>query len=217
MEVETEGWLRRSLGKGGNGGWCARPDAGGRARGVKSATKCSLATRWAKRKRQYVSASVTTPMPIQRTRLMSSVPSNASNRQLFSTVVHRCATSSTMKRIPIGSSSVPSPRLNSSERCDEKAHEEEEKTSEVGRHRPAAPCRQRELDRCCSERVRQRDEGVGREIGRGPERTNRVGMHAGRVARQQDAGLHGEQDQRVQNERGEKSPAEVLGLADGAV
>ncbi len=117
--------------------------------------------------------------------------------------------------MPIGSSSVPRPRLNSRKRGDEEAHEDEEQAAEVARHRPAAPRRQRELDRRGDEGVRQRDEGVGREIGSRPERTDHLGIHAGRVDAEQDARLHGEQDHGVEHEGGEESPAEVLGLADG--
>ena len=107
------------------------------------------------------------------------------------------------------------PATEKQEGGDEEAREEEEKASDVGSHRPAAPRRQRELDRRRGDCVRQRDEGVGREIGRRPQRANRVRMYARQVHTEQDARLHAEQDQRVENEDGEKSPREVLGLADG--
>jgi hypothetical protein len=94
--------------------------------------------------------------------------------------------------------------------------EEQAERAHVGRHWPPGQQRGRELNRRRNERVRQTDEHVRTEICSRPERADDVRIHSRRVYREQAADLHTQQDQGIESKCGEKSSAEVLGLADGA-
>ena len=65
-----------------------------------------VAVRCEKRKLTYVTASVPSETPSQRTRFVRIVPSSAMSRQLFSCVVQRCDRSERMTCIPTGSKTL---------------------------------------------------------------------------------------------------------------
>ena len=93
--------------------------------------------------------------------------------------------------------------------------EHEQHAAEVARH--AAPAEQggRELYGGRDEGVGQRDERERSEVGGRPEGTDDRGIHAGGIHREKAAGLHAEQDERVQHEGREEAASEELRLADG--
>ena len=94
--------------------------------------------------------------------------------------------------------------------------DEEQHSAEVADDGSAFQRGQRELDRREGEGGRQRKNTVGAEVYGRAKRTNDLGFHARQVQGGQDAQRHGEQDQRVEDKRREKSPAKVVGLADGS-
>lgn len=99
---------------------------------------------------------------------------------------------------------------------DEVAHEEQEHAPGISCHTTPAPHRQRKLKRRGNKGGRQGDVGVGGEVGIRAERTDDLGRYTRRVDAKQDACLHTEQDQSVQQKGGEKSSAQIFRLADGS-
>ena len=166
-----------------------------------------------------MNASMAKAMPIHRSRFASIELSSPIRTVFFSSGVNVSDMRTRTVRRHVGSSSLPrvgicrtlrttaSPDANS---------DEEEHTAQVADDGSAFQRCQRELDRREGEGGRQRKNTVGTEVYGRPKRTNNLGVHARQEQGGQDAQWHGEQDQRVEDKRREKSPTKVVGLADGS-
>src|SRR5687768_9834080 len=98
--------------------------------------------------------------------------------------------------------------------------EAEKRETERARFRSSSHCATAQQCRCelngrDDESVGQSDEDIRREVCSGPEGTDDLRIDAWRVRSEKASDLDAEQHERVESERREKPPAEILRLAQG--